>query len=199
MLLAFINILRQGLSSNLANGLLAAYDGYVSLGRLEDFLRFANLSRDQTSNGKSDTDNSVSDFNRTSLTEQEPNNTEDLKKTSSLHVKNLTHKQIKRDDKFILQDITFIASPESMTVITGPVGSGKSTLLSAIAGEVPEITSTISWKGTLVYVPQIAWVFSGTIRENILFGEAYDEAKYTRVIEACSLKEDINSFLTVTK
>ena len=202
MLLAFINILRLAIGTDLANGLLEAYDAYVSLGRVEDFLLLENLpliSRDQTSNEKSDTDSSVSDLNRTSLTvhqreKQEPHNTEDLQKPTSLHVRNLTHKQIKRDNKFILQDIMFTAAPESMTVITGPVGSGKSTLLSAIAGETPDIAGTISWKGTLVYVPQIAWVFSGTIRENILFGEPYDEVKYTRVIEACSLKEDIQQF-----
>ena len=202
MLLAFINILRLALCTDLANGLLLAYDAYVSLGRVEDFLLLENLpliSTDQISKKESDTDTSVSDLDRTSLTvhhreKQGPNNTEDLQKPASLHVRNLTHKQIKRDEKFILQDITFTAAPESMTVITGPVGSGKSTLLSAIAGEIPDIAGTISWKGTLVYVPQIAWVFSGTIRENILFGEPYDEAKYTRVIEACSLKEDIQQF-----
>ena len=176
---------------------------------MEDFLRFKNLSKDQISNGESDTNSSVSEFNTASLTvhqreKEELNNTEDLQKPSSLHVRKLTHKLIKRDDKFILQDITFIASPESLTVITGSVGSGKSTLLSAIAGEVPDITGTIRWKGTLVYVPQIAWVFSGTIRENILFGEAYDEAKYTRVISSIphaklNLRKTSNSFLTVTK
>ena len=44
------------------------------------------------------------------------------------------------------------------------------------------------------YVPQLPWVFSGTIRENILFGNPYDKIKYTRTIEACALKEDIRKF-----
>ena len=117
-----------------------------------------------------------------------------LDRTATLFVSCLTYKQEKREDEFILQDIEFTASSESLTVITGPVGSGKSTLLSAIAGEVPEKNGHIRWKGTLVYVPQIAWVFSGTIRENILFGEQYDEAKYNRIIEACALTEDIKQF-----
>ena len=43
-------------------------------------------------------------------------------------------------------------------------------------------------------MPQIPWVFSGTIRENILFGQPYDELRYTRITEACALKEDIQQF-----
>ena len=99
-----------------------------------------------------------------------------------------------REDEFILKDIEFSAESQTLTVITGPVGSGKSTLLSAIAGEISDVRGTITFPGTLVYVPQTAWIYSGTIRENILFGQPYDEPKYTRVIEACALKEDIQRF-----
>ena len=74
------------------------------------------------------------------------------------------------------------------------MGSGKSTLLSAIAGEISDASGTITFPGTLVYVPQTPWIFSGTIRENILFGQPYDEPKYNRVIEACALTEDIQRF-----
>jgi len=81
-----------------------------------------------------------------------------------------------------------------LTVITGPVGSGKSNLLSAIAGEVTYTSGTIDCKGTLVYAPQIAWLFAGTRRENILFGGPFNEAKYTRVIETCALTQDIQQF-----
>ena len=37
-------------------------------------------------------------------------------------------------------------------------------------------------------------MFSGTLRENILFGESYDEPRYTRIIEACALTEDFQRF-----
>ena len=72
--------------------------------------------------------------------------------------------------------------------------SGKSTLLSAIAGEICEVSGTITFQGSFVYLPQTPWIFSGTIRENILFGQPHDETKYTRVIEACALTEDIHRF-----
>ena len=84
-----------------------------------------------------------------------------------MYVSRLTYTQTMRKDDFILKDIEFTVAPESLTVITGPVGSGKSVLLAAIAGEISNIKGTITRTGTIAYVPQIAWVFSGTIRENI--------------------------------
>ncbi|RMX60383.1 hypothetical protein pdam_00024594, partial [Pocillopora damicornis] len=93
-------------------------------------------------------------------------------KPGTLSVLHLTYKEMVRKDEFILQDVDFVAVSGSLTVVTGPVGSGKSTLLSAIAGEMSDVSGTISRQGTFVYVPQIAWVFSGTLRENILFGES---------------------------
>ena len=74
------------------------------------------------------------------------------------------------------------------------MGSGKSTLLLAIAGETPDQNWAITFRGTVVNVPQIAWVFSGTIRENILFGEQYEESKYAKVVEVCALNQDIKKF-----
>lgn len=122
------------------------------------------------------------------------NEVEDIDESFALCVSNLTYKQTNRDDEFILNDIQFTASPTSLTVITGPVGREKSTLLSAITGEVSDTSGAISCRGSLVYVRQVAWIFSGTIRENILFGPPYDEHKYARTIKACALNEDIKQF-----
>ena len=33
-------------------------------------------------------------------------------------------------------------------------------------------------QGSVSYVPQQAWVMNETLRENILFGKAYDEERY---------------------
>ena len=37
------------------------------------------------------------------------------------------------------------------------------------------------------YVSQQPWLIRGTIRDNILFGKPYDEAKFKSVIDACAL------------
>ena len=117
---------------------------------------------------------------------------QDGKTNFTLSVSGLTCKVNDLGEKFLLQDVSFAASKNSLTVITGQVGCGKSTLLSTIAGEVVKTSGSIFCSGTVAYVPQSAWVFSGTIRENVLFGEPYNEEWYTKVLETCALLEDIN-------
>ena len=53
---------------------------------------------------------------------------------------------------------------------------------------------TVHYPGTLAYVTQVPWLFSGTIKENILFNEPYDSEWYSTVVEACALKKDIELF-----
>ena len=204
VLLSYINVLKEVTCGRLANGLLSTYDAYVSLGRIEDFLLLKSLPGNSGDDcgEESTTEKSSSAEQRSCYTERQTkinqvpaaDEVKDLDKPTSLCVSNLTFKQIDREDEFILQDIEFVARSQSLTVITGPVGSGKSTLLSAIAGEISDTSGTITFQGRLIYLPQTAWVFSGTIRENIFFGQPYEEHKYARIIEACALREDIQRF-----
>ena len=108
-----------------------------------------------------------------------------------LSVANLTCKLKDSTETCLLEDVSFEAQRTSLTVITGEVGSGKTSLLSSIAGETAVSSGTVTYHGTIAYVSQTAWIFSGTIRENILFGKRYVLRKYARVVEACALKEDI--------
>lgn len=45
--------------------------------------------------------------------------------------------------------------------------------------------------GSAAYVSQSAWIQSGNIEENVLFGSPMDRAKYKKVLHACSLKKDL--------
>ena len=83
---------------------------------------------------------------------------------------------------------------DNMLAITGAVGSGKSSLLTAILGELPLCTGHISFYGKVAYVPQIPWVFSGTIRENILFGLPFNQEKFLNVVHVCGLTKDLAVF-----
>ncbi|XP_015779867.1 PREDICTED: multidrug resistance-associated protein 4-like [Acropora digitifera] len=116
------------------------------------------------------------------------------KTNDSLDVCNATFKVNKEGEKDILFDVCFETPRNSLTVVCGRVGSGKSTLLSAIAGEVNLTKGTVHYPGTLAYVTQVPWLFSGTIKENILFNEPYDPKWYSTVVEACALKKDIELF-----
>ncbi|KAJ0611650.1 putative ABC-type xenobiotic transporter [Helianthus annuus] len=78
--------------------------------------------------------------------------------------------------------------------VCGSVGSGKSSFLSCILGEIPKISGEVRICGSAAYVSQSAWIQSGNIEENILFGNPMDKAKYKRTLQACSLKKDLELF-----
>ncbi|CAN8257543.1 unnamed protein product [Cochlearia groenlandica] len=78
--------------------------------------------------------------------------------------------------------------------VCGVVGSGKSSFLSCILGEIPKISGEVRICGSAAYVSQSAWIQSGNIEENILFGSPMDKPKYKNVIHACSLKRDLELF-----
>ncbi|KAK4439717.1 ABC transporter C family member 3 [Sesamum alatum] len=90
-----------------------------------------------------------------------------------------------------LKDINLRVSQGMRVAICGTVGSGKSSLLSCILGEMPKISGVIRISGTKAYVAQSPWIQSGKIEENILFGKEMDRQRYDRVLEACSLKKDL--------
>ncbi|GAB4844228.1 hypothetical protein Ancab_037593 [Ancistrocladus abbreviatus] len=78
--------------------------------------------------------------------------------------------------------------------ICGTVGSGKSSMLSSITGEMKKLSGSVKISGSKAYVPQSPWILTGNIRENILFGNPYDNAKYERTIKACALEKDFELF-----
>ncbi|KAE8077824.1 hypothetical protein FH972_016350 [Carpinus fangiana] len=90
-----------------------------------------------------------------------------------------------------LRDINLEVRPGEKVAMCGEVGSGKSTLLAAILGEVPNIQGTIQVYGKIAYVSQSAWIQTGTIQENILFGSNMDSQKYGETLERCSLVKDL--------
>ena len=101
---------------------------------------------------------------------------------------------VKDDQSFQLRNISFKLSGDQFIGITGPVGSGKSCILHSIISDLGIDQGTIETEGKLVIVPQVPWVFSGTIRDNILFGQPLETKKYECILDACALKEDLKMF-----
>ena len=201
MLLSFMGVLRTSGMVNMTSGLMVTYDAFVSLGRIEELLLSENLLEASESGESSEPPKKAkctSSNQSRSYLEKEEENTEKVFlsceatvfNSTMLCVSNLSCAKTHCKDEFILQDINFFAPSKSLTVITGPVGSGKSTLLAVIAGEISNASGTIDHQGSFIYLPQTAWVFSGTIKENILFGQPLEESKYERIIDVCALKED---------
>ncbi|CAK7324075.1 unnamed protein product [Dovyalis caffra] len=90
-----------------------------------------------------------------------------------------------------LRNLNLEIRPGEKVAICGEVGSGKSTFLAAILGEVPHTQGTIQVYGTIAYVSQTAWIQTGTIQENILFGSAMDRQRYQNTLEQCSMVKDL--------
>eukprot|EP00731_Ephydatia_muelleri_P021965 Em0014g556a len=67
----------------------------------------------------------------------------------------------------------------------------QSTLLQCLLGELHPVQGTVDVKGTIAYVPQDPWLFTGTLQENILFGRPLYVDWYDAVLDACALHQDI--------
>lgn len=78
-----------------------------------------------------------------------------------------------------------------LTAIVGPVGSGKSSLLSGLLGDM-KTTGSVALGGRVGYCPQEAWIQNATIRDNILFGQPWDEDRYWKVVEKAQLRRDFD-------
>ncbi|KAI3839548.1 hypothetical protein MKX03_028568 [Papaver bracteatum] len=78
--------------------------------------------------------------------------------------------------------------------VCGEVGAGKSTLLAAILGEVPNAGGMVQVNGKIAYVSQSAWIQSGSIKDNILFGRTMDKQRYEETLDRCSLVQDLEIF-----
>lgn len=59
-------------------------------------------------------------------------------------------------------------------MVAGMIGSGKTTLLYAIMEENKRMQGELNIKGTIAYVEQEPFIFSGSVEENITFGLVYD-------------------------
>ncbi|KAL3373835.1 hypothetical protein AABB24_005688 [Solanum stoloniferum] len=90
-----------------------------------------------------------------------------------------------------LRNINLEVRSGQKIAICGEVGSGKSTLMAAILVEVPSIQGTVQVYGKIAYVSQSAWIQTGTIQENILFGSPLDSQRYQQTLEKCSLLKDL--------
>ncbi|KVI05727.1 AAA+ ATPase domain-containing protein [Cynara cardunculus var. scolymus] len=80
--------------------------------------------------------------------------------------------------------------------VCGSVGAGKSSLLCSILGEIPRISGRrIKVFGSKAFVPQSAWIQTGTIRDNILFGRQMNKPFYDEVVDGCGLDRDFETWV----
>ncbi|XP_020082165.1 ABC transporter C family member 13 isoform X1 [Ananas comosus] len=82
-----------------------------------------------------------------------------------------------------------------LVAIIGEVGSGKSSLINSVLGEMNLTYGFVRSHGSIAYVPQVPWILSGSLRDNVLFGKEFDRVRYGEVLEACTLDVDISKMI----
>lgn len=65
----------------------------------------------------------------------------------------------------------------------------QTSLLLSLMGELQPEEGHITTSGTLGYVSQQSWVFSASVKQNVLFGEPNDPVLYSQVIHVCALNQ----------
>ncbi|XAR70218.1 Xenobiotic-transporting ATPase [Bertholletia excelsa] len=109
----------------------------------------------------------------------------------SIYINSASFSGDESSSKPTLADINLVVRCGEKVAVCGEVGSGKSTLLAAILGEVPNVSGIVRVYGQIAHVSQTAWIQTGTIQDNILFGSNMDRHRYQEVLEKCSLIKDL--------
>ncbi|MEO0288543.1 MAG: ABC transporter ATP-binding protein [candidate division WOR-3 bacterium] len=109
----------------------------------------------------------------------------------------------------ILENLSFKVHRGEKIIIVGQVGSGKSTLLNLLSGFLVPVKGRIlvngipfedidlkSYREKVGFVLQEPLLFSGTLKENILFGvEDYENEYYEKVLKIVNMEDEIKRFV----
>ncbi|KAJ5721205.1 P-loop containing nucleoside triphosphate hydrolase protein [Penicillium malachiteum] len=122
--------------------------------------------------------------------------------------------QVDKDEKerFHLTRLSLHFPSKALSVICGKTGSGKGLLLSAILSECDILSGAVhvpffdgerydnratreNWiiDSAVAYVAQNPWTENATIKDNIIFGLPFDQARYQEVLHASALETDLQT------
>ncbi|OCF58423.1 cadmium ion transporter [Kwoniella mangroviensis CBS 10435] len=195
--LQYFNVLKTPISF-LSMCFTAVSDALVGIHRIGALLRSEEISPKLNINHQSEYALDVrGDFQFESLSESndkpqcgsEPGKEENDEKDPE-------RSSIKSIEPFALRNIDLKIPRGALVCIVGKVGTGKSALLSSLIGDMRQLDGHTVFGGLVSYVPQQAWIHSGSIRDNITFSATSKEIDFGRfgnVIDACALRSDIDA------
>lgn len=197
---SYFAILSLSMSQSFVRGVAEVSEALVAFKRLQAFLLLDEKKVNQIQNGPDDAPN----FARLTVASNVSVALQNVTARWGLPVDNASAKGkkngktnglvqlngIPKTAPITLNDLSADLPTGKLIGVIGPVGAGKSSLLQAILRELPIESGSIDVNGTLSYASQEPWVFAGTVRQNILFGQEYEKERYNSVIKACALATD---------
>lgn len=195
---ASINFPTMGFLTNISITLVSIFgslmylDGAFSLGFLSSFILYArqfSFPINQIAGVIAEVQSALSAANRVFVLLEQDNEKPDSKDAISLEdvkgkveFKNVSFGY--DDDNMVIKDFNYVAEPGTLTAIVGQTGAGKTTLINLLMrfydpqeGDI--LIDDISYKkikrksqrSAFAMVLQDAWLFKGTIKENIVYGK----------------------------
>lgn len=185
VLTSFYNILRQSMTVFFPQGIAQVAEANVSIKRLNQFMMY-----DET-----ELASELREFERKQSKEKRHLvKSLDDEKEKGIFIRNATAKWTDSSVDNTLTNVTLSVKPGQLLAVIGPVGSGKSSLLHAILKELPLLEGSIDVFGEVSYASQEPWLFAGSVRQNILFGQPMDKERYRYVVKNCALERDFSLF-----
>ncbi|KAI3388438.1 hypothetical protein SNEBB_011017 [Seison nebaliae] len=100
-----------------------------------------------------------------------------------------------QSNDYILRNISLQFQKNSVIAIIGDNNGGRRELLNALAGFYRKKHGTFGKKTDMrlsSFLPEISWTMNGTIRENIIMNNKWNESKFWRIIQVCCLDNDLD-------
>lgn len=166
--LAIYDQLRPTLTLLFSYGISSVSEIHISMCRIEKFLSYKELQKDVLNT-----------------------NTQTLCKVPRISMVHINAKWNSESSDNTLNDINIVIDKPQLVAIIGQVGSGKSSLFNVILKELPVCKGFLNVDGRISYACQETWLFSASIRQNILFGEPYQEDRYQTILKICALEPDL--------
>ncbi|XP_060518435.1 probable multidrug resistance-associated protein lethal(2)03659 [Cylas formicarius] len=171
----FYGILNVSVAIYWPTGITQMAEAAISVKRIKRFLLYDEVTFDSSSSFLNDFNNSAN-------------------APVGIHMDNVSVTWVKKSNTNILNNISMDATSGQLAAVIGPVGSGKTTLLHAILKELLPVSGTARIQGRISYASQEPWVFVGSVRDNITFGQEFNVERYNEVVKVCALERDFTLF-----
>lgn len=200
MSMAMLNNVQFTMTQLLPRVVSLGVESLVSLKRITDFLltkEFLPSDRlfvEWAHNEVVRFDSIVSIDTQPDINKLMPLNSADMvKRTAFIEFQNVCARWPSAETK-TLDGLFFRCDSPGLIMICGQVASGKSSLFMSLLNELPISDGKAKIRGSYGFCSQSAWIFGGTIKDNIIFGSVYNENRYRRILDICALERDLELF-----